>query len=184
MSEREFTAAREFTIVREFDAPRAMVFRAWTDPEQVAKWSAPEGMSALRSSVKGEVRPGGAYASTMVRDGTGETFAVSGRYLEVVEPERLVFTWRDPTGASEATGECSGASEATGECSVASEATGEFSGDGSSERESVITVTFAERAGKTTMTFHLRAPGPLSVEDGARVGWSQTFDKLAVLLRV
>ena len=45
-------------------------------------------------------------------------------------------------------------------------------------------MTFAERAGKTTMTFHLRAPGPLSAEDGARAGWSQAFDKLAVLVRV
>jgi uncharacterized protein YndB with AHSA1/START domain len=165
---------REFTIVREFDAPRAMVFRAWTDPEQLAKLSAPEGMSTPLSSVSGDVRPGGAYASMMVRDETGETFSVSGRYLEVVEPERLVFTWGDPTGASDATGECSGASDASGE----------FSADGSPERESVITVTFAERDGNTTMTFHLRAPGPLSSADGARLGWAQSFDKLARLVRV
>ncbi|HEY5858271.1 MAG TPA: SRPBCC domain-containing protein [Aldersonia sp.] len=145
---------REFTIIREFDAPRELVFRAWTDPDQLAKWSAPEGMSAPRASITGDVRPGGAYSSTMVRDETGENFAVSGRYLEVVEPERLVFTWGDPTG------------------------------DGTPERESVITVTFAERAGKTTMTFHLQAPGPLSPEDGARSGWSQSFGKLADLVRV
>lgn len=147
-------SGREFTIIREFDAPRELVFRAWTDPEQLAKWSAPEGMSTHRSSIGGDVRAGGAYSSTMVRDATGESFPVSGRYLEVVEPERLVFTWGDPTG------------------------------DGSSERESVITVTLAERAGKTTMTFHLRAPAPLSPEDGARAGWSEAFDKLAGLVRV
>jgi uncharacterized protein YndB with AHSA1/START domain len=176
MADREFTTAREceFTIVREFDAPRELVFRAWTDPEQVAKWSAPEGMSTPPSTVSGDVRPGGAYTSTMEQDETGESFSVSGRYLEVVEPERLVFTWGDPTGASEATGECSGASEATEE----------FSGDGSPERESVITVTFAERAGKTEMTFNLRAPGPLDPADGARLGWSQSFDKLADWVRV
>lgn len=164
MADRESAAAREFTIVREFDAPREMVFRAWTDPAQLAKWSAPEGMSMPPDSVIGDVCPGGAYASTMVRDGTGERFPVSGRYLEVVEPEWLVFTWGDPTGASEATGE--------------------FSGDGSPERESVITVTFAARAGKTEMKFHLRAPGPLDPADGARLGWSQSFDKLAALVRV
>lgn len=144
----------EFTIVREFDAPRALVFAAWTDPEQLAKWSAPQGMSIAPSAGAGVVAPGAEYSATMVRDDTGERFPVSGRYLEVVESQRLVFTWADPTG------------------------------ERSPDRESVITVVFDERDGETTMTFHLRAPGPLSSEDGARVGWSQAFDKLADLIRV
>jgi uncharacterized protein YndB with AHSA1/START domain len=47
------------------------------------------------------------------------------------------------------------------------------------ESVSLCTVTFAESApGRTTMTFHLRAPGPISPDDGAKLGWDSCFDKL------
>ena len=47
------------------------------------------------------------------------------------------------------------------------------------ESVSLCTVTFVESApGRTTMTFHLRAPGPISPDDGAKLGWGSCFDKL------
>lgn len=139
---------REFTIVREFDAPRELVFKAWTDPAQAAKWWGPRNFTTPPSSVSMDVRPGGKYRATMISDVDGTQYPTSGSYREVVEPERLVFTWGDPTG------------------------------DGSPERESVVTVTFAENGDKTTMTFHLVAPGPLSRDDGAEDGWGESLDRL------
>jgi uncharacterized protein YndB with AHSA1/START domain len=83
----------ELTITRVFDAPRELVWRAWTDPEQIAKWWGPRGISTPLEKIHLELRPGGAANLTMVDDATGEEYPNSGTYLEVVEPERIV--WRD-----------------------------------------------------------------------------------------
>jgi uncharacterized protein YndB with AHSA1/START domain len=93
--------ARAFTIRREFDAPRDLVFRAWTDPEHLTRWFGPRGCTTPRSSIVADVRPGGTWRATMIVDETGQEFPTGGFYLEVREPERLVFTWRDPGGHAE-----------------------------------------------------------------------------------
>jgi uncharacterized protein YndB with AHSA1/START domain len=93
--------AREFTIVRELDAPRDLVFRAWTDPEHLARWFGPRGFSTPRTSIATDLRPGGTWRATMVLDETGQEFPTGGFYLEVREPERLVLTWREPGGDAE-----------------------------------------------------------------------------------
>lgn len=77
-------------IERDFDAPRELVFRAWTDPEHLAKWWGPEGMTATH--VELDPRPGGRYRCSMGAPDGSENW-VQGTYREVVEPERLVFTW-------------------------------------------------------------------------------------------
>jgi uncharacterized protein YndB with AHSA1/START domain len=84
---------REFTITRVFDAPRELVWKAWTDPEQVARWFGPRGFSTPRSTVTMDVRPGGTFEFTMVSDDDGNEIPSGGTFLEVEEPERLV--WRD-----------------------------------------------------------------------------------------
>src|SRR5438093_9715892 len=84
---------REFTITRVFDAPRELVWKAWTDPEQVARWFGPRGISTPRSTITMDVRPGGTFALTMIGDDDGKEYPSGGTFLEVVEPERLV--WRD-----------------------------------------------------------------------------------------
>lgn len=90
------TATCEFTIVREFTAPPEVVFDAWVDMDQAAQWMGPEGVAMPRDRMFGDATPGGAYGGVMVLpDGTEHT--TSGVYQEVVRPERLVFTWADPT---------------------------------------------------------------------------------------
>ncbi len=83
----------ELTITRVFDAPREAVWRAWTDPEQLARWWGPRGVSTPLDKIHMDLRPGGAASLVMVDDATGEEYPNSGTYLEVVEPERLV--WQD-----------------------------------------------------------------------------------------
>lgn len=80
---------REFVITRVFDAPRDLVFRAWTDPEIMKQWAAPRGYSIAHQS--GEVRPGGAWRCCM-RSPDGVDSWLGGSYREIVPPERLVFT--------------------------------------------------------------------------------------------
>ena len=76
-------------ITRIIKAERGKVFAAWTRPELMALWFAPEAMQV--AGVQADPRPGGAYSITM--KGTGQGVTVSGHYEEVVENERLVFTW-------------------------------------------------------------------------------------------
>jgi uncharacterized protein YndB with AHSA1/START domain len=85
--------SREFTITRVFDAPRELVWKAWTDPEHVARWFGPRGFTTPRSTVIMDVRPGGTFEFTMVSDADGTEIPSGGIFLEIVEPERLV--WRD-----------------------------------------------------------------------------------------
>jgi len=77
---------------RTFYAPAERVFRAWTQPAALREWWCPPGWFA--SEVEIDLRVGGAYRIAMRRsEGTGEV-EVRGRFLEIKEPERLVFTWR------------------------------------------------------------------------------------------
>ena len=89
------TDQKTFTITRIFDAPRAAIWHAWTDPDEAAAWWHPEGVVTPRDSVELDVRPGGSYRYTMI-DPKGGKYPTGGVYREVVEPERLVFTWADP----------------------------------------------------------------------------------------
>jgi uncharacterized protein YndB with AHSA1/START domain len=89
-------AERELTITRVLDAPRRLVFQAWTDPAHVAAWFGPRGFTTPASTIAMDVRPGGTWRATMIRDDGGAEYPTGGFYIEVVEPERLVFTWGAP----------------------------------------------------------------------------------------
>ena len=82
---------REIVIMREFDAPRRRVFEAWTDPQQVKQWYGC-GESQL-VSCEIDLRIGGAYRYVLLGPHGGE-HTMTGRYLEVVAPDRLVYTER------------------------------------------------------------------------------------------
>jgi uncharacterized protein YndB with AHSA1/START domain len=78
-------------ITRLFDAPRAQVFAAWTDPEQVSQWFGPEHFDAPHERIRIDLRVGGRYELTMVRRGGGGEHAIGYEIVELVEPELLVL---------------------------------------------------------------------------------------------
>jgi uncharacterized protein YndB with AHSA1/START domain len=81
-------ADREIVTSRAFDAPRNLVFEAWTRPEHVARWWGPNGFSITTHEMA--VRPGGVWRFVMHGpDGTDYDNEIS--YLEVLPPERLVY---------------------------------------------------------------------------------------------
>ncbi len=84
------TFAEVLRISRRLKAPREAVFRAFTDPAELAKWFGPEGMNV--DNVKVDLRPGGAY-SMVFNEADGEAHGLSGVYREISPPERLVMTW-------------------------------------------------------------------------------------------
>jgi uncharacterized protein YndB with AHSA1/START domain len=81
-------SAQEITITRVLDAPRELVWKAWTDPDQVARWWGPPGVTTEKVTM--DVRPGGMLRVTSVSE-DGSEMTVTGVYREIVEPERLVF---------------------------------------------------------------------------------------------
>ena len=87
----EAVSAQEVTISRVFDAPRDLVWRAWTEPEQLAQWWGPAGWSNPLERITMDVRPGGAFRVTAVSAEDGTEMTTRGVYREVVEPERLVL---------------------------------------------------------------------------------------------
>lgn len=87
-------ASATFTITRTLHAPRDVVWRAWTDEDELARWLYDFGRTP-RESISFDVREGGSYRYTLISD-NGEEYPTGGVFLEVVPPERLVFTWRNP----------------------------------------------------------------------------------------
>ena len=84
-------AAQEVLITRIFNAPREEVFRAWTDPDEVALWYGPELFDTPREHVRIDLHVGGRYELTMVRRGGGAELAIGYEILELVEPELIVL---------------------------------------------------------------------------------------------
>lgn len=89
------------TIVRIFDAPREQLWREWTEPAAFADWFGGEDCEIPPASVSMDVRPGGSFRATMLCDGGRREIIWSGEYVDVVDPERLVFTISASPGASE-----------------------------------------------------------------------------------
>src|SRR5271170_6970154 len=82
------TADREIVISRVFDAPRELVWQAWTDPKQVVRWWGPNGFTTTIEVM--DVRPGGVWKHVMLGpDGTN--YPNESLFQEVVSPERIVF---------------------------------------------------------------------------------------------
>jgi len=88
--------AEGIVIVRVFDAPRELVFKAWTEPERFAAWFGEHGSSIPLDKISMDARPGGAWSAVMLHGPERIELPFSGRFREVVEPERVVMTLADP----------------------------------------------------------------------------------------
>lgn len=98
------TETQDLVITRVFDAPPELVYRAFTDPDQLAAWFGPAGWSVPRATVSVEARVGGHQRFTMVNDADPSmTSAVDATFTELVENELLVGTQRVDFGAGEIT---------------------------------------------------------------------------------
>jgi uncharacterized protein YndB with AHSA1/START domain len=84
-------AEREVHITHVFDAPREAVFAAWTDPEQVAKWWAPDGFEVPPESVEIEPRVGGRFHLTLMESAGPGRFPFRSEIVEISEPQLIVL---------------------------------------------------------------------------------------------
>lgn len=95
------TDTTELVITRIFDAPRELVYKAFTDADQLAQWFGPVGFSVPRETIDLDVRVGGHERFTMVSDDDPEMISpVNATFTEVVENELIVGgeSWKDVPG--------------------------------------------------------------------------------------
>jgi len=81
---------QELVIARVIDAPRELVFQAWTRSEHAMQWWGPDGFDVFKMEM--DIRPGGKWRKGM-RAPDGREWWRHGVYREIVPPERLVFTY-------------------------------------------------------------------------------------------
>jgi uncharacterized protein YndB with AHSA1/START domain len=147
---------REITITRVFDAPRELVFAAWTDPRHVERWWGPKGYTSFACEI--DLRVGGAFGLQM-RGPDGAVYPCRGVFRDVVEPEKIVYA------------------------AVLEE--GHPCGAGLPPR-AIVTITFAEHDRKTTLTIHTRlesaADHDAAVNAGFVPGWESSLQRLAEVL--
>jgi uncharacterized protein YndB with AHSA1/START domain len=145
----------ELEITRVFDAPRELVWKAWTDPEMAKHWMGPRGFTTTEFTSGTEA--GAAWHLTMVgrRPATDQpvTLGQGGTILESRPPELLRYTFGWDSRAS--------------------------LGLGDGPKENVITVRFEEQGGKTVMHFHQAPFATESERDGHTGGWNSAFDCFA-----
>jgi uncharacterized protein YndB with AHSA1/START domain len=90
MTEQFLMAEHTVVIERELDAPRDLVWKLWTDPDEVTKWWGPEHFTTPRDRIEFDLRPGGVCRLTMVGP-AGEEHSSDGHFRIVEPPERLSF---------------------------------------------------------------------------------------------
>jgi len=151
---------KELTLTRVYNAPRATVWKYWTDQDLIQKWWGPKGVT--NPTCVWEAKPQGAIHIVMLAGKelgvlAGEEWPMTGTFEEVQEPEKLVFT-------------------------------GNVIMNDKPVLENRTTVILEETTdGKTKMTVHIvvtkttpEAEGPLQ---GMEMGWNQQLDKLGETLR-
>ena len=144
----------DVNMTRTFDAPRELVFEAWTDPKHLALWWGPHHFTNPRCEF--DARPGGAIHIDM-RGPDGTVYPMKGEVKEIAPPSRLVFS------------------------SIP------LDDKGQALFETLITVDFAERGGKTTVSVNahvVRIVAPIAEQmlAGMEAGWTQSLERLGEFL--
>jgi uncharacterized protein YndB with AHSA1/START domain len=142
----------ELSIVRIFDAPRALVYEAFTNSEHAKHWLGPRGFTA--TYFEQDARPGGRWRACLHQTGDwrGRTYPdlwQGGVFKEIVPPERIVYTFA-------------------------------WEGQGQPTRQTLITVRFIELdSNRTEMHFHQEFFDSIEERDSHNEGWNSSFDRLS-----
>lgn len=161
---------RELVIVRLFDAPRALVYKVWTDPEHVKQWWGPKPFTNPVCEI--DLKPGGRFHYVM-RSPDGMDFPMLGTYIEIVPNERLVYS-----------------DDLFEQAGFWKMAIGDKVGDDIdfSTIKNKVTVIFEDKDGKTKLTLTTRFASN-DIRDamiGMQMaeGWTQSLEKFAYELTI
>lgn len=148
---------KELLITHLFDAPIGVVFEAWTDPEKLKCWYAPDGCTIAYKAI--EVKEGGHFHSCVHDPVHGDCWII-GTYLEIVPSEKLVFTMQ----LSNENGDRTDASTAGKSAEWPAEI--------------LTTVTFESKGDQTKATVHQTVSEEEAKKTGAYQSWIKMFNKL------
>jgi uncharacterized protein YndB with AHSA1/START domain len=143
---------REIAMARTFNAPRELVFKAWTTPDLLKRWLyGPEDWRLMDCEI--DLKVGGAIRWVW-RHQDGESMELRGVYREIIPPDKLVFT--------------------------------EIFDDNWTGGETLVTITFVESGGKTTVTQSIlyvsKAARDGALKSGMEEGMAVGYDRLEKLL--
>jgi uncharacterized protein YndB with AHSA1/START domain len=151
------TTKRDLTIVRRLNAPRELVFQAWTDPVHLQWFANPT--HPPREPITVDLRVGGAWRLQMIENAE-KAYVTGGFFREIVPPEKLVFTWGAVDGWPEID-------------------------PNKLDDMPLATVTLNDLGDATEMIFHFAFPDHFSDADveawfalGIAAGWTETIDRL------
>lgn len=148
-SEAAESMERALVVERVFQAPRSLVFKAWIEPQHLSRWFGPRGFTVPSYTL--DPRPGGSWRCCMVSP-EGREHWVRGVFREVVEPDRLAFTWAHENE------------------------------NGPLGHETLVTVTFADLGDKTRLTLRQEIFESVTARDEHQSGWSSSLECLAEYL--
>lgn len=151
-------AEGEVLITRSLQAPRELVWQAWTDPAHLSRWHAPEGCQI--TFTRFDFRPGGGFHSCIRNPSFGDCWCV-GEYLEISKPGRIVYKM----ALADAGGNL-----------VSPAQSGH---DPEWPAETLVTLTLEELpGGKTRLTLHQAVQEALARRTGAYPSWLSMLDRL------
>lgn len=155
------SADNEIVVTRVIDAPRALVFKAWTEPERLMRWWAPKGWTTRACKV--DLRPGGVFHYCM-RSPEGQDAWGRGVYREITAPERIVYTdsFSDESG------------------NVVEPTHYGLSADYPTEAQ--VTVTLTEQEGRTKLVLQHAIPASAPARAECEQGWIEMLERLEALV--
>lgn len=176
----------DLVITRTFDAPRELVFNLWTQSASLERWYAPDGCTI--SFPKLDVRLGGAFHSHL-RTPDGYDCWCMGEYQDIARPERLAFTFSraDEHGNLVAPADTGMHPDWPAERLVyLGMAEDAHACGGGLPPRTAVTVSFAEKNLKTTLTIHTRLETAFdreaAISQGFNTGWAGSLDSLGTHL--
>ena len=139
----------ELRIVRTFDAPASLLFRIWSEAEHLIHWLGPTGF--ICTHAEADFRVGGAFRGCIVSQDPASRWRLgrwmTGRYREIARDARIVFTFAWEDG-----GDQPGV-------------------------DTLVTLTFEEKDGRTVQTFHQARFLHVEERDSHVDGWTRCFDR-------
>lgn len=152
------TTDSQVRIERVILAPPSLVFRAWTDPEALARWFAPRGCTIRFQKL--DIRAGGRFHSCILTPGGHECWCI-GTYSEIDEPRRIVFSMISADSAGNAVPPA------------------QLGMDPDWPAETLVTVTFEDLGGKTRLCLKQTVAESVARRTGAHPSWLDMLDRLA-----
>jgi uncharacterized protein YndB with AHSA1/START domain len=155
------TLEHSIVITRDFDAPPALVFKCWTEPDRIKQWFSPKGFTTPHCT--SDLRVGGECIVCM-RSPEGKEFWSKGIYREIIEPYRIVRTdeFCDEKG---------------------NHVSPEKYGMPNWPDETTVTANFTEQAGRTRIKIQHSPVKPSKERDMCQQGWNECLDKLDEYLK-